>query len=204
MSCAAIPPSMLVTQVLAKLQQARERVAHGWPSIPCALASGPGATVADRLAAAKAAQKSGVDAPPWVRTLAECLSRVEHARALWGTTPDALPPLAAGIAPCALDLRDHLGFARACAEKHLAWEDSGGLTRPQALCVLHLAVTLAKWDAQQQRATVATHAFQPLPTLRRAPQPSRRPEPASEFRSLRDLARVADAFSDWGEEETDR
>ncbi|QRK08088.1 hypothetical protein JQX13_50450 [Archangium violaceum] len=204
MSCAAIPATLLVTQVLAVLQLARERVVHGWPSIPQALASGPGASVEARLDAARARPSPGTYVPPWVTVLAECLRRVEEARALWAGAPDTMPPLGAGLAPCAMELRQHLTGARACAEKRLAWSDEGGLSRPQALCVLHLAVTLAKWESQQQRATAASVAFEltpPPPRARPEPKPRRPAREDTGPRSLRDLAHVTDAFSAWVEDE---
>ncbi|QRK06036.1 hypothetical protein JQX13_38815 [Archangium violaceum] len=200
MSCAAIPPALLLPQVLAKLQQGRERVAHGWPSIPQALASGPGASVEARLDAARARPSPGTYVSPWVTVLAECLRRVEEARALWAGAPDTMPPLSDELSPCALELRVHLASARACAEKKLAWSDEGGLSRPQALCVLHLAVTLAKWEAQQQRATAASVAFEltpPPPRARPEPKPRRPAHEDAGPRSLRDLAHVASAFDVW-------
>lgn len=214
MSCATMPPALLLTQVLVRLQEARERVAHGWPSVAFALAGPPGFSAEARLADAAAAASARAGVQPWVLVLTDALALVEQARALWGSTPDAMPPLSSELAPCSQELRLHLAVARESAGKHLAWEDPGGLTRPQALCVLHLAVTLAKWEAQQQRS--AAGAEQAHAELERARRESslaaarriwgsgQRPVPREGGgpRSLRDLAGVASAFSAWDEEDS--
>jgi hypothetical protein len=202
---------MQAVHVLARLQEARERVAHGWPSVALALAGSPTSTAQARLHEAEEARYGSALAQPWVQVLTDALVAVEEALALWGTTPDTLPPATPDMPPCALELRLHLAPARACAEKQLAWEDPGGLTRPQALCVLHLAVCLAQWRAQEQRHDAAAAKAQAeIEQGRReraavaarviwAPEP-KAPRPTSGPRSLRDLASVADAFDQWEDE----
>lgn len=166
MSCAA------PTQVLAVLARAREGVAHGQPSLELALARSAWGRPAELLAQAKAvlaAPATAQAAPPWVRALAEALTWVARARAEWGTQLDAMPALGVGEAPCAAELRQHLVHARHCAAMQLAWEDAGGLTRPQALCVVQLALTLARWGVQSGSTTPVASTPPPPPTPARRP-----------------------------------
>lgn len=205
-------PALSLTHVLGRLRDARERIAHGTCAIPLALAGHPISTALARLAEAEEA-KHAASPPPWALVLVEALALVEEAREAWGDTPAHMPPATVDLAPCGRELRLHLPDARACEELRLAWEDSGGLNRTQALCVVHLAVCLAEWrvleeradsrDAQaraelehqrRERAAVAARAIW-------GGQP-KAPEPVKEMRSLRDLAAVSSAFSDWGGEES--
>lgn len=204
--------AMTLTHSLAFLQRARERVAAGWPSVEVALASTPGATVAARVEAARTAT---AESPPWVLALADALRRVDVARGMWGREPASMPPAVADLAQCAYDLRITLAVAQRCEDRRCAWEDAGGLSRAQAVCVLHLAVVLAQWDAAQQRAELMAQQAQAeleRQRQRRAqvaakaiwgnnPLP-RGEEPPKEPRSLRDLARVSAAFDQWNEDES--
>jgi hypothetical protein len=215
MSVTPVTPSLLATQVLGRLQDARERISSGWPSLALALAGLPTSTAQARLhEAAEAVWENGA-LKPWVQVLTEAILAVDEAREAWGETPDAMPPMTSDLAPCGVELRSYLAAARACAEKQLAWEDPGGLSRPQALCVVHLAISMALWRAaeqrheaaaakaqaevdrgRQERAAVAARAiWMPGSTPRREPE-------TKQPRSLRDLASMADAFADWGEDES--
>lgn len=193
---------MHLTHVIAQLQDARERVAHGWPSVAMALAGNPLSSALARLAESEEARYSAEPSKPWVQVLVDALALVEEAREMWGSTPDAMPPAASDLAPCGKELRMHLPDARRCAEMGLAWEDPGGLTRPQALCVLHLAVCLAQWreaEERTERARAAAHdaleaerrqssAVAARAIWGRQSKPSA-PALASDSRSLRELAR---------------
>lgn len=204
--------ALSLTHVIERLRQARQRVASGWPSIHLALAGPPVSNAQARLQEAEDARHA-TNPPPWALVLTEAMALVEEAREAWGAVPDTMPPMTASLAPCGAELRLYLAAARATAEKGPAWEDSGGLARGQALCVVHLAVCLAQWRAFEERTeTSARQAHAALEQERRAssvvaaraiwggaPKPAE--EPVKEMRSLRDLAHVADAFSDWGEEE---
>lgn len=96
-----------------------------------------------------------------MRALADALAWVAEARRLWGRTPDTMPPLSKQLPPCAHELRQHLVPARRCAEVPIAWEDPAGLTRPQALCVAQLALSLARWGALPQGSTPAASPAPP-------------------------------------------
>lgn len=199
--------------VIQRLQDARELVAHGWPSISVALAAHPISTAQARLQEADVARYATGPVSPWFQVLTDALALVDEAREAWGNTPDAMPPATADIASCAKELRQHLPDARRCAEMGLAWEDPAGLTRPQGLCVVHLAVCLAEWRAEEERLEHRSRqARAELEQERRQSaqvaarviwggQPRKAPEPVKEMRSLRDLASVSAAFSDWGDEE---
>lgn len=200
-------------QVIERLAEARERVASGWPSVAIALAGPPTSTARARLHEAGEARYATAPAKPWVQALTDALASVEEAREMWGSAPDVMPPASSDSAPCALELRPWLTQARACAEKGLAWEDPAGLTRGQALCVLHLAVCLAQWRAAEQRHEAAAAKAQAEIERGRAeraavaaraiwaPQPKTpRSEPMPMPRSLRDLASVASAFDQRDEE----
>jgi hypothetical protein len=141
--------SMTLTHALSLLQRARVRVASGWPGVEMALAAAPGATVTVRL---EVARNATPEAPQWVLALAESLRRMDVARVYWGQEPAKMPPAVANLALCGLELRTWVADAQACEKKQPAWEDSGGLTRAQAVCVLHLAVVLAQWDMAVQRS----------------------------------------------------
>lgn len=202
-----------IVHVIQRLRDARELVAHGWPSIAVALAAHPISTAQARLQEAEAARHTDGQAHPWVQVLTDALALVDEAREMWGTTADAMPPMTHDLAPCGRELRMHLPDARRCAEMGLAWEDPGGLTRPQGLCVVHLAVCLAEWRAEEERLEQRSRqARAELEQERRhnsqvaaraiwGGQTRRAPEPVKEMRSLRDLANVSAAFSDWGDEE---
>ena len=209
-----VTPSLLASHVLGRLQDVRTRIASGWPSVALALAGPPTSTAQARLHEAEEARYADTPAKPWVQVLTDALAAVEEARALWGTAPDTMPPMTSDLAPCGVGLRPHLSAARACAEKQLAWEDPGGLTRPQALCVVHLAICLAAWrEAEQRHAAAAARAQAEIDRGRQeraavaaraiwTPEPKPRREPQTKQpRSLRDIASVADAFSDWGDED---
>lgn len=204
-------PSLLSSHVLGRLQEARTRVASGWPSVALALAGSPTSTAQARLHEAEEARYAPTPPQPWVQVLIEALAAVEESRALWGTAPDTMPPLTGDLAPCGVELRLYLPQARGCDANGLAWEDPGGLTRPQALCMLHLAACLSQWRAQEQRHEAAAAKAQAEVERGRteraavaaraiwAPEPKRpRPEPGP--RSLRDLASVASAFGQWEDE----
>lgn len=204
-------PALSAVHVIGRLQDARERVAHGWPSLALSIAGHPLSSAQVRLAEAEAARYVEKSVHPWVLVLTEALVLLEEAREIWGNTPDIMPPAAADLAPCGAEMRLHLPGARAIAG--LPWEDPGGITRPQALCVAHLAVCLARWRAEEQRVDVAAaRARADLDRERQqssaiaaraiwGAQPKHAPEPVKEMRSLRDLAAVSSAFSDWGDEE---
>jgi hypothetical protein len=206
------PPALLLPQVVERLQQARQRVASGVPSVELALAGNPVSTATLRLAAAKGA---GPDSEPWVRLLADAMALVTEARLLWGSTPDQMPPLTQDLAPCGMDLRLWLSMTRVVAEKCTIWEDAGDLTRAQALCVLHLAVCLAQWRAIETRAELAAAKAQAevdrgreerATTAARViwgpePGPEREPRDVGP-RSLRDLASISAAFSQWADDES--
>lgn len=206
-------PALLLTHVVGRLQQARQRVASGWPSVALALAGPPTSTAQARLAEAEDARHAPESATYEAQVLTDALAYVDEARALWGSTPDAMPPASSNLATCAAELRLHLATAHAAAGLRLAWEDPDGLTRGQGLCVVHLAVCLAQWRARELHAeTAAAQAQAALEHERRqratvaakaiwGGQPTR--EPAKEPRSLRDLAAVSSAFDvGWDESET--
>lgn len=206
-------PALSSVHVIGRLQDARERVAHGWPSLALSVAGHPISGAQARLAEADEARHAEKPPQPWVLVLTEALVLVEEAREMWGNTPDAMPPASVDLAPCGAELRLHLPDARRCAEMALAWEDPSGLTRPQALCVVHLAVCLARWRAEEQRldaafararADLEIERQQIVSVAARAiwgGQSRQAPEPVKEMRSLRDLASVSAAFSDWGDGE---
>jgi hypothetical protein len=193
--------------VLERLTEARDRVAHGWPSIAIALAGPPTNTAQARLLAAgngAPSHETGAEA------LRDALKRTEAAKALWAGQP---APMAPAGTPCALDLREQLSHARRCMEFGLAWEDPAGLTRAQAVCVLQLAVVLLSWDMQTQRSEFAAQEAQRALEVERQQraavaarriwggQDTRKPAPVpAEPRSLRDLAHVSDAFNQWDDE----
>lgn len=198
----------LSPQVLALLVKARARVCSGWPSVEVALLYGNGAAVAARLEAIRA---RNAKSQPWVQDAAEALDLVATARKAWGSEPAAMPPASSDVAKCAAELGEVLRAARAVEARHVAWEDPGGLTRPQAACVLSLAICLENWRVTEQRLEAAAEkARAELERERQAntkaaaqriwgSQQKREPPP-KEPRSLRDLARGFDAFSDWGED----
>jgi hypothetical protein len=211
MNATPASPSLLASHVLARLQAARERVAHGWPSVALALAGAPPSTALARLQEAEEARYASASAQPWVQVLTDALAAVDEARALWGTASDTLPPMTGDLAPCGVELRLYLPQARACAANGLAWEDLGGLSRPQALCVLHLAVCLAQWREQEQRheaalakvrAEIEQASRERAAAAARviwAPEP-RQPRQEPGPRSLRELASVSAAFDQWEDE----
>jgi hypothetical protein len=193
--------------VLERLTEARDRVAHGWPSMAISLAGPPTNTAQARI------QAAGNGAPshePGAEVLRGALTRTEAAQALWAGQPAPMAPFGT---PCALDLREHLRHARRCEALGLAWEDPAGLSRAQAVCVLQLAVVLVSWDMQTQRADLAAQEAQRALEVERQQraaiaarriwggQDTRKPTPAPAGpRSLRDLAHVSDAFSQWDDE----
>lgn len=203
-----------LAHVIERLQQARVRVASGWPSVALALAGAPPSTAQARLLEAEEARHAA-NPPPWALVLLEALAFVDEAREMWGATPDVMPPMASDLAPCGRDLRLFLTPARKVAEMGVAWEDPAGLSRSQALCVVHLAVCLAQWRMQEERAEVAAaKAQQEIDAGRHeraataaraiwgAPVKTPREEPGP--RSLRDLAHVSAAFDQWTPEDDDR
>lgn len=189
------------THVIARLQEARERVAHGWPSMAVALAGHPLSTAQARLVEATDAVFAADPAHPWVQVLTDVVLLADEAREVWGSAPAHMPPMTSDLAPCGRDLRMHLPDARRCMEWGLAWEDPGGLTRGQALCVLHLAVCMAEWRAEEERYEWRMRKAREEIERERAAstavavraiwggQP--KAEPTKDPRSLRDLARVA-------------
>jgi len=205
------------THVITRLQDARERVAHGWPSIAVALAGNPISTAQARLAEAAVAAQSRPLAKPWALVLADALAAADDARALWGSASDAIPPMTADLAPCGKELRMHLPDARHCAELGLAWEDPGGLSRGQALCVLHLAVRISQWRALEQRADAAAEKARAELARERSQSAAlaartiwggasgRPPAPAiaKDSRSLRELAREMGVLRQADEKEED-
>lgn len=189
-------------QVLARLQQARELVAHGWPSLAVALAGNPLSTAQARLAEAAGARYATATPKPWVQVLVDALALAEEAREAWGAAPANMPPMTEELAPCGKSLRLFLADAQRCAEMGLAWEDPGTLTRTQGLCALHLAVCLAEWRMFEQRAEAGeAQARDELARAReQRTQAAARaiwggqpkvapPSLASDSRSLRELAR---------------
>jgi len=207
-------PALYLHNVTVRLQDARERVARGWPSIALALAGNPTSKAKARLEEATAARYAEGKFEPWVLVLTEAMALVDEAREMWGTTPDAMPPMTVGLAPCGMELRLHLATARATSEKAPAWEDPGGLTRTQALCVVHLTVCLAQWRMQEQRAEAAmakAEADRDAEARQRAaaaarviwaqPQPNQQPTHEPGPRSLRDWANVSSAFNQWEDED---
>lgn len=205
-------PALSLTHVIERLRQARTRVASGWPTVALALAGPPVSNAQARLQEAEDARHA-TNPPPWALVLTEALALTEEAREAWGAVPDTMPPMAADLAPCGAELRLYLAAARAASEKGPAWEDSGGLTRAQGLCVLHLAVCLAQWRALEERNEAnARQARSVLEQERRESsavaaraiwggQLTPATEPVKELCSLRDLAHVSSAFADWGEDE---
>lgn len=204
-------PALSIIHVIERLREARERVTSGWPSLALALAGNPISTAQARLQEAEEA-KHATSPQPWVLVLTEALAFVEEAREAWGTADDVMPLMTAGLAPCGVELRLHLPGARATSP--LPWGDPGRLTRPQALCVVHLAACLAQWRALEQRTEfLEEKRRRELEQERRESAavaakaiwggPAPRPTPARESgpRSLRDLAAISSAFSDWGEDE---
>lgn len=203
--------AVAIAHVIECLQRARIRVASGWPSVAIALAGTPISTAKARLEEAEEARHA-TRPPPWALVLVEALALVEEAREIWGSSPDVMPPMTADLAPCGRDLRLFLTPARKTAEWSRAWEDPGGLTRPQGLCVVHLAVCLAQWRAHEERAAyVAAEAQREIEAGRQeraataaraiwgTPATPQREEPGP--RSLRDLAHVSAAFAQWTDDE---
>lgn len=216
MGCAMMPAPLVLTHVIERLRQARQRVASGWPSVALAMAGTPLSTAQARLAETHEARHSRGPIQPWAQVLTGAMAIVEEARGTWDTAPDHMPPLTEDLAPCGKELRLYLAPAQAYAARSIAWEDSGGLSRGQAVCVLHLAICLADWRVAGQRAEAnAAHAQAEVDRGRgdRASTAAKAiwggtPKPAKEQkergpRSLRDLASVSTAFSDWGDEERD-
>lgn len=205
-------PSLSIIHVIERLREARERVACGWPSVALALAGAPISTAQARIQEAEEA-KYATSKQPWVLVLIEALAFVEEARKMWGTADDILPLMTADLAPCGVELRLHLPGARATSP--LPWEDPGRLTRPQALCVVHLAVCLAQWRALEQRAEFLEekrrreleqerreNAASAAKSIWGGIPPPAESERESGPRSLRDLASVSAAFGQWdGDEE---
>lgn len=209
-----IPHALLLTHAVSRLQMARERVAHGAPSLALALAGHPYSTALARISEAEDARHSP-SILAGVMALTEAMALLEEAREAWGTTPAVLPAMVAGLAPCGLELRMHLPDAQRCADMGLAWEDAGGLSRPQALCVVHLAACLAMWRATESRLGLAAeqvraeherHGRERAAVAARAiwgnqSKPTREQVRYAGPRSLRDLAHVANAFDQWEEED---
>lgn len=207
--------TVAIAHVIERLQQARTRVASGWPSVALALAGSPISTAMARLQEAEDARHAS-NPLPWALVLVEAMAFLEDARDMWGSTSDVMPPMTLDLAPCGRDLRLFLTPARKVAEWSRAWEDPAGLTRPQALCVVHLAVCLAQWRASEERAAFAAARAQvEIENERRAsaavaaraiwgpppPIPVREPQNSGP-RSLRDLAQVSAAFSQWTDDES--
>lgn len=135
---------------VALLTHARRRIAHGWPSFEHALARTATRTAEEMLRAAAAlrdAEAPGekAQAPVEVRALAEAQRWVETARAHWGFDEARAPRLAPGEPHCFSELRFLL--ERAEESRAIPFEDSDGLERAQAVCILTLALLLLQADA---------------------------------------------------------
>lgn len=206
--------SATLFQALSLLRQARERVAHGCPSLTLALAGPPYSTARHRLEQAEDSRHVSAEAPSWAEALTETVALVDEAREAWGKAPDVLPVASKQLPPCGSELRLFLPDARACAANALAWEDTGGLSRPQALCVVHLAVCLAMWRLREAQAELAAHqererwkrdgearAAAVAPLIWGTAAKSKVEERAKVPASLRELASVSRAFGDWGVDE---
>jgi len=110
-------PGVLRFAVLTALERARERVAHGHPSLCSALKY-------QRLSA---------------RAWAEVDRAVDDVRFELGPAPFAWAPRAArGEGPAHAQLRELLRVAR--ENKRLPWEDPGGLCRERCVALLTCAI----------------------------------------------------------------
>lgn len=199
------------TGLLRTLQKAREKVAHGCPSLVLAMAGTPYGTARARVEQAEAARFDPSAATPFLESLTEALALVDEARELWGKEPAHVPPAASTLPPCGMDLRPFLVDAIRCSDMGLAWEDTSGLSRPQALCVVHLAICLALWRLREAQAELTAHQERErlnregdarAAVAARAIWGGQPKKPAEEPKkvpaSLRELASVSRAFADWG------